>query len=627
MFEGKRLKFIVALSEHRHLGFIFVPYLVEPLSAYYSVRSIVRFPETVKYDYDFSPGELDIVRTTSKYTDAKLASKFSRSQNSNEFFNNVTSEYLNSHVMPYVAKHLYAVALVLMKYDIPVFEKEAKYANLYDEDLITVPDVFASGRFFFDRREDGTHYQCKVYLGDEPIQLINKKVRIVANDPCLLLVRNRLLTFNDLDAKKIAPFLERDTILVPKGVETKYYTNFVQNMVRDHDVCNKGFNIIKKDEDRQAILCLEQNIRNHPVLVVRLVYGEKELLLNDSREVVVSLLYRDDEYTFFKSTRNRQWEKGLVNFLTEKGLREEAGGYTFPNIDLLEGESAIYAVVSWLSKNHEEIQNRNIAIRQNYYSKNYFTGNQHLSFDLQQNEDWFDLYAIVQLGEYKFPFIKLRKYILNGTREFKLPDGEIAILPEEWFERYSQLIQLGKMEGDKLVFGKHFFNLLRHRVPGQIPEVLQQLEKNLRTSEKAAVPANLNANLRSYQITGYQWIYSLVINGLGGCLADDMGLGKTLQTLALLLSLKKAVKPSFQPGSGSGNGQLKLFDTAAPIIEFQPASLIVLPTSLVHNWVNEIRKFAPDLSWYIHAGPLRNRDGALIEAVNGLDRSEERRVG
>jgi len=222
MFEGKRLKFIVALSEHRHLGFIFVPYLVEPLSAYYSVRSIVRFSETVKYDYDFGPGELDIVRSTSKYTDAKLSSKFSRNQNSNEFFNNVTSEYLNSYVLPYVAKHMYGVALLLMKNEIPVFEKEAKYANLYDEDLITVPDVFASGRFFFDRREDGTDYQCKVYLGDEQIQLINKKVRIVSNDPCLLLVPNRLLVFNDLDAKKIAPFLERETIVVPKSIEPKY---------------------------------------------------------------------------------------------------------------------------------------------------------------------------------------------------------------------------------------------------------------------------------------------------------------------------------------------------------------------------------------------------------------------
>jgi len=619
MFLGNRLKFIVALSEHRHLGFVFVPYLVEPLAAYYSVRSIVRFSEIEKYDYDFSPGEIEIVRTTSKYADAKLSSKFSRNQNSNEFFNNVTSEHLNAYVLPYVSKHMYVVALLLMKNDIPVFEKEAKYANLYDEDLITVPDVFSSGRFFFERLADGTHYQCKVYLGDEQIQLINRKARIVSNDPCLLLVRNRLLVFKDMDAKKVAPFLERETIKVTKNIEPKYYANFVLNMVRDHEVHHKGFEIIKKDETRRAIFCLEQNIRNHPVLVVRLVYGEKELLLNDSREVVVSLLYRDDNYIFFKSTRNKKWEKELIHFLTENGLREEAGGYTIPNIGLMEEESAIYAMVSWLSKNHEEIQRRNIAIRQDYYSKNYFTGTQSLSFDLRQNKDWFDLYAIVQLGEFKFPFIKLRKYILNGIREFELPNGETVILPEEWFERYGQLIQLGRMEGDKLVFGKHFFNMLRHRVPGHIPEVLQQLEKSLNSSKEIAVPGNLKATLRSYQITGFQWIYSLVMNGLGGCLADDMGLGKTLQTLALLLSLKKSRNNTYLPASVNANGQLALFNTVATDIVSQPASLIVLPTSLVHNWVNEIRKFAPDLSWYVHTGPLRNRNGVLIEAVKVHD--------
>ncbi len=67
----------------------------------------------------------------------------------------------------------------------------------------------------------------------------------------------------------------------------------------------------------------------------------------------------------------------------------------------------------------------------------------------------------------------------------------------------------------------------------------------------------------------------------GGCLADDMGLGKTAQVLCMLLHEKE-----------QGN---------------KMPSLIVVPTSLVFNWVNEIKKFAPSLEVYVHHGQERER--------------------
>ena len=54
--------------------------------------------------------------------------------------------------------------------------------------------------------------------------------------------------------------------------------------------------------------------------------------------------------------------------------------------------------------------------------------------------------------------------------------------------------------------------------------------------------------------------------GAGVCLADDMGLGKTIQTITLLLEQ-----------------------------EAKGASLIVAPASVVPNWRNELKRFAPSL--------------------------------
>ena len=82
---------------------------------------------------------------------------------------------------------------------------------------------------------------------------------------------------------------------------------------------------------------------------------------------------------------------------------------------------------------------------------------------------------------------------------------------------------------------------------------------------------------------------------------------KTLQTLTLLLKLKRQ-KQAIQISNPLENKkQLDLFDKENEEMKGQPASLIVLPTSLVHNWDNEIRKFAPALKAYKHIGSQRKK--------------------
>lgn len=80
------------------------------------------------------------------------------------------------------------------------------------------------------------------------------------------------------------------------------------------------------------------------------------------------------------------------------------------------------------------------------------------------------------------------------------------------------------------------------------------------------------ATLRAYQQKGLDWLSFMGSLGFGACLADDMGLGKTIQVLALLSTLKK-------------NGSKK-------------ASLLIIPASLVSNWINEIETFFPELLFF-----------------------------
>jgi hypothetical protein len=106
---------------------------------------------------------------------------------------------------------------------------------------------------------------------------------------------------------------------------------------------------------------------------------------------------------------------------------------------------------------------------------------------------------------------------------------------------------------------------------------------------EVAAPTGLAATLRSYQLQGLAWMQFLRENSLAGVLADDMGLGKTVQTLAHILAEKEA-------------GRLD-----------RPA-LIVMPTSLIHNWCEEARRFAPGLRVLsLHGSDRKGRFDAIGE--------------
>ena len=97
-----------------------------------------------------------------------------------------------------------------------------------------------------------------------------------------------------------------------------------------------------------------------------------------------------------------------------------------------------------------------------------------------------------------------------------------------------------------------------------------------------------HGSLRQYQRVGLGWIHFLQRFGFGGCLADDMGLGKTIQVLALLEERRCARE------NGSSSDTL-------------PPSLVVMPKSLVFNWIQEAERFTPELRILDHTGGERIR--------------------
>jgi len=193
-----------------------------------------------------------------------------------------------------------------------------------------------------------------------------------------------------------------------------------------------------------------------------------------------------------------------------------------------------------------------------------------------------------------------------------LPDQKVVVLPDDWFEKYHDLFKLSKDSGSALQVKKQHTSLLQYALSGEISG-----DKAKRFNEiihlpvvKPPLPVHSSVLLRPYQKEGFYWLIHLYKNGFGGCLADDMGLGKTLQTITLLQYIYEG---SEQTSSVSVNGQLSLFETKHSKM---PASLVVAPTSLLHNWYNELRRFAPELNIFVYAGNKRLKTKNIARIFN-----------
>ncbi|HVS96795.1 MAG TPA: DEAD/DEAH box helicase [Puia sp.] len=212
--------------------------------------------------------------------------------------------------------------------------------------------------------------------------------------------------------------------------------------------------------------------------------------------------------------------------------------------------------------------------------------------------DWFDLTIRVSYGGLVVPLHELRKAILGKQDFILLPDGSLGILPKEWIDRYSLLLKMGQVHEGGVRLSAVHWGLMPDAGGGTLQAELEEKRRrweafhpgpggDARSGGPQArpsweVPAAVQATLRDYQVAGFRWMCLLDEMGWGGCLADDMGLGKTLQTLAFLQY----------------------------VVERYPdeTHLVVCPTSLLYNWEDELKKFAPRLDYHLHYGAGRELD-------------------
>jgi len=222
-----------------------------------------------------------------------------------------------------------------------------------------------------------------------------------------------------------------------------------------------------------------------------------------------------------------------------------------------------------------------------------------VAWNVTSGIDWFELSADIDFGGVRAELPALLEALASGNRSVELADGSVGILPESFAADMAPFVALAQKHDGRLRYGRIQVALLDALLAGQpqahFDEAFERLRDQLSAGgrpEAEQEPHGFEGTLRHYQREGLGWLVFLEALGLGGCLADDMGLGKTIQVLALLMRRKAKI--------------------AEAGIPHRP-SLVVVPKSLVFNWVEEAKKFAPMLRVANHTGNARTENEDLTE--------------
>ena len=243
------------------------------------------------------------------------------------------------------------------------------------------------------------------------------------------------------------------------------------------------------------------------------------------------------------------------------------------------------------------LENLNKETNDEYIDEN-ITINPNITLDISQSRNGYMSMKLniegVDSNEYRELFSSYK----NNNRLYRMKNGAYLDLKDNDLEQAFKLIDILNIYNDfdnmKIPNNKAIYleKLIEDEdlsfVNGSkyVSNVIKKFDKV--KSKNYEIPKDLNATLRDYQVSGFEFFKTLSNYQFGGILADEMGLGKTIQTIAFLLSNK------------------------------DKKSIVITPTALIYNWKNELEKFAPTLKvGLLHAA--KSERGKILDNIDNYD--------
>ncbi len=408
------------------------------------------------------------------------------------------------------------------------------------------------------------------------LDMINKYIAVLTS-------RNDVLIYNEaiyLPSKRQMKVLEiflryiykYDAIEFKKENEVEMFNTAIsklENAVSEVKIDDSIENLIKEKLQAEFFLDVRKNL---VVLNADLKYGEETLKFYSNTDKTDKIIMRDSKK-----------ENKILDTLNELNFSYDKDKFIFNGND-----DELYLFLKEKYKQLEELgevyYSDKFKERKVYNSPKITAGinetdNNYLEFNFMIED--------ISPSEYK----QILEAVRNKRKYYKLKNNSFVSLEEKEISDFLELVDSidSKNKDGNIKLSKNkavvVSDYLKEKelsfVKGK--EIIDDISKKILNIDKVnyELPKDLKAELRPYQILGFRWFKNLSYLGFGGVLADEMGLGKTVQTIAFLLSEKNK------------------------------KSLIVAPTSLIYNWKNEFKKFAPSMKICILHGDKDERQEIL----------------
>ena len=597
---------ILVVTEHRPFG-----WKVNLYSALFQSDDSIRIlglPNTQEeIDKGASETTIALLKAAHETSDEALLKAYSREKDKTK----IAQSTIDNLIRPRIEKNCSKILQLSLQSGIPVFFRDIHGSRIvFTSNRLEILPESSRCVFNFIKDENGLRYFISLTNKDEEIVLQQAPAIVLSDEPCVVVLGKQIHRVENIDSKKLIPFFTKTHIHVPEQHEKLYIQKFILKTIPQFEVQIEGIDMKENHPERTAVLVLEEDFYSRLVFSLFFQYGNQRFIptTKQRKRRVVMLEVVDGIESIVWFDRNLSWENDRFNYLADIGLTLE-GENQFSlkqQSDILKRNS----LIDWMNRNLNQLSDFRIEQK---VKCTYYQGTISLKSNITEKIDWFEIEINVIFENFTIPFTRFRKHILENNPEYILPDGRIFIIPEDWFHRYHELFLLSDQTSREIKIKKIHAHFLNTSIDPFFPKDRKKdLEKFIQKPVQRPVPSELlNRLLRPYQKEGFYWLAHLREMRFGGCLADDMRLGKTIQTIALLESAyshsckkKKAL---------DSTGQFSIFDEIESVL---PASLVIAPTSLLHNWQNELKKFAPNLKTLVYAGNKRRQSDKISDFFN-----------
>lgn len=543
---------------------------------------------------DFSEEDKLLLQLVRKFLPAEVNKYLSRNspfsgiwdniiQQHNEELPKETRDIIVEYLFPKIQKLIAEIAGSNFVFYLPA-GKPFITANLEKLDIVAKPLV---PEFSVQKETNDYKLSCNV-------KLLTHKVSVADNaltSGIAFLHQQQLYTWSKIeDIQAIEAFLDKGYIDIAEQDWQQQLQQSILPLARSYNI---NFNNVKKVEvkdEKPELKILLKEKGDYLIFQPVFAYSGYEVIDSDNDKIILPLAHQIKIIHRNKEQENALLQK--VENLHSQFIRpQDSKQLVLKRPDVLKN--------NWFFLFVDAMKDMNVAVYgfESLKSFRYNTAKPTTQIYISSNTDWFDAKVQIQFGDQKVTIDDVKKALANKQQFVPLADGTLGILPEEWIRKYSLLFKVGEGKQNNLKLSKYQFSvvedLYNQRDEEELFIQLEEKYDKLRYNHEIKTieaPAHLTNVLRPYQVSGFQWLNYLKEVQWGGILADDMGLGKTLQTLTFLHYLK------------TENKKLK--------------ALVVCPTTLMFNWQNEIKKFTPALTYYIHHGGARMKEALKDDEID-----------